>query len=40
MPAALFFFPQDFFDNFGSFVIPYNFRIICSNSVKKMSWII
>ena len=29
-------FLQDCFDNYGSFEFPYNFRIMCSSSVKNV----
>ena len=36
MPPVLFCFPQYCFGNSGSFMLPLNFRMICSNSVKNV----
>ena len=34
--SCLVFFPQYYLDNSGSFMVPYNFWIICSSSVKNI----
>ena len=35
MPPACFFSPQDYFGNFGSFMVPHKF-LDCSSSVKNV----